>query len=462
MIEHYRWKIIACVSGCILAGIFVYASLEETFFLRHADTETIAREWIYRNMSPSFRVSGSLYATVDPYDEYEGEREAGEFFVSRYPGGMPVPESGILVKEFSLENKIFSVTHRNPPIKVFVIPGEYIKEGFKIPPFPHCPARKSGTGFIFLNGRDFGIDPLEFQIRPRRKLILVSGKAVEKIAVSLTNNFAATVVKIKVGWKMRRMNLAPYETKMVLFKHPRRGFPFTKYFYKLSIDKSKDASQVFVKIGADSDRIGRLYYEAGLYEEAIEYLIEKDLGTGELTLISEKILRDLNTTKIVSENLNSHRGGIITDREASSKKCIAITCKDGEEDCIYGPYYGFSRGSFTARYRLKISDVSSSSKIKLDVAGRLGTKVIAQTFLKPQETEGFINAELPFCIDTAAEILEFRITLTGKGTIVLDYVEVFPDVLVGAAFMTPAVAGRINPTPTKFAPKRISMEELRW
>ncbi len=118
----------------------------------------------------------------------------------------------------------------------------------------------------------------------------------------------------------------------------------------------------------------------------------------------------------------------MADTEASSSECIAINCKDGEEDCIYGPYYGFAHGNFAARFRLKISDVSDNSKIKLDVAGRLGAKVVAEKFLEPEETQGFINVELPFCIETPAEILEFRTALTGKGKIVLDYVEVFPDI----------------------------------
>ena len=469
-----RWKIIAYVLTFTLISICSYASLKEVFFFKHPDTRTAAREWIYRNVSPSFRVSRSGYSVNDPYIEYTGEREAGEFFISSYLAGMPVPENGILVKEFSLENRIPIIIHRNPSLKVFVIPGRDIEEGFRIPLFSRSPAREVGTGFTFLNGKDFGIDPLQFQVRPGRKLILVSEEAVERIGISLTNNFGATVVKMKVGWKKKRVSLAPYETRIVLFEHPGRGFPLTKYFYKVYIDKGRDDSQVFVKIGADSYRIGKLYYETGLYGEAIEYLekvqesyesaillaicyhemgqvkkavdlakeIEKDFGR-EYTGISEKVLRDVNTIRFVSGNLTSHRGEIVTDKKASSRKCIAITCKDGEEDCIYGPYYGFPHGSFVARYRLKISDVSGSSKIKIDVAGRLGTKVVAESSLKTQETDGFMSAELPFYIDTAAEILEFRITLTGKGTIVLDYVEVFPD--VGATFTCPPDGRRVTP-----------------
>ena len=90
-------------------------------------------------------------------------------------------------------------------------------------------------------------------------------------------------------------------------------------------------------------------------------------------------------------------------------------------------------------FRLKISDVAGSSKIKLDVAGRLGAKVVAERFLEQEETQGFINVELPFCIETPAEILEFRVALTGKGKIVLDYVEVFPDIEMEAKEKSPGM-----------------------
>ncbi len=147
---------------------------------------------------------------------------------------------------------------------------------------------------------------------------------------------------------------------------------------------------------------------------------------GKPTALSEKYLCDVNTIRFGSMDFTSHRGGTVVDEEG--RGCHAISCEDGEEDCIYGPYLGFPRGNFIARYKLKVSDVSSSSKIELDVAARLGTKIVTETFLKPEETEGFISVELPFCIDTPAEILEFRIHLAGKGKILLDHVEVFPDI----------------------------------
>ncbi len=427
-----RWKIIAYALTFILVSICSYSSLEEVFFFKHADTRTAAREWIYRNVPPSFRVFGSGYSIADPYNEYKGKRESGVFFVSSYLSGMPVPKKGILVKEISLENEIPIIIHRNPSLKIFMIPGKDIKKGFKIPLFSHSAAKEQGTGIVFLNGNDFGINPLRFQVRSskNRELILVSEKTVERIGVSLTNSFTATVVRIKVGWKKMKISLAPNETKVVLFEHPKRGFPLTKYFYKVCISKGKDDSLVFVKIGTDSYSIGRLYYEAGQLKKTVglDKKIKRDLKEEEYTGISAKALRDVNAIRFASEKLTSLRGEIVIDKESSSRECIAISCNDGEKNCIYGPYYGFAYGNFVARFRLKISDVSGSSKIKLDAAGRLGTKIIAERFLDPEETQGFINVELPFCIKTPAEILEFRTALTGKGKIVLDYVEVFPDI----------------------------------
>ncbi len=363
------------------------------------------------------------------------------------------------MKEFSLENKIPTVIHRNPTLKVFVIPGRDIKKGFRIPPFAHASAKDTGTAFVFLNGVDFGVDPLQFQIKVGRKLILVGEEPVRKIAVLLTNNFSHTEVKIKIGWKIRRVKLAPYETKMAMFEDPPRGFPFTKYFYKFSIKKRWDSSQVFVRVGTDSLRIGKMYYDAGSYGKAAGYLRKapdsyertillarcgrqmgqvgdevhagqgpggsfEGVGIEEFTGLSKTYLSEINRMRFISENFASHRGGAGV---VEGKMCVAIECRDGEEDCIYGPYYGFPRGRFVARYNLKVTGISVNSKIKLDVAGRVGAKVIRETFLKPENTEGFVNVDLPFCIKTPAEILEFRITLKGRGKIFLNKVDVFPD-----------------------------------
>ncbi len=308
-----RWKIIAYALILILVSICGYSSLKEAFFFKHADTRTAAKEWIYRNVSPSFRVSRSGYSVADPYNEYRGERESGEFFISSCLGGMPIPEGGILVKEFSLEDGIPIIIHRNPSLKIFVIPGKDIKRGFRIPSFSHSVAKEPGTGFVFLNGKDFGINPLQFQVRPGRKLILVSEEAVERIGISLTNSFTATVVKMKVGWKNKRISLVPNETRVVLFEHPRRGFPLTKYFYRVCIDKGRDDSYVFVKIGTDSYSIGRLYYEAGQLKKAVELAekIERDFGVEEYTGVSEKVLRDVNTIRFVSNNLSPKSPGYI-------------------------------------------------------------------------------------------------------------------------------------------------------
>ncbi len=417
----------------IVAGIIVclciYSSLEEAFFFKHADTRIIAHEWVCRNVLQCFKVSGSIYSIKDPYVKYKGKRDGGEFFVSSYPGEIPVPKDGVQVKEFSLENKIFTVTHRNPTLRVFAIPGKDIKKGFRLPAFAHASAKEAGTGFVFLNGVDFGVDPLQFQIKPGRKLILVSWEPIREIAVLLTNNFFPTDVKIKTGWKMRRVKLAPYETKMVLLNDPPRGFPFTKYFYKLSINKGKDSSQVFVRVGTGSLRIGKMYCDIGSYGKVSKYLKKahagEDPGTEEFTGLSKKYLREINKMSFISENFASHRGG---KGVVEGKMCVAIECGEGEEDCIYGPYYGFPRGRFVARYNLKITGVTGTSRIKLDVTGRLGTKIINQTFLKPEDTGGFVNVDLQFCIETPAEILEFRITLKGSGKIFLNKVDVFPDI----------------------------------
>jgi hypothetical protein len=446
-------KAIVWIGSGIIISICVYGARQEAFFFGYADTRTIAREWICRNIPPSFAVSGSAYSADDPYAGYTGQRNAGELFVSSCLAGMPIPPNGILVKEFSMENRMPGIIRRNPSLKVFVVPGRDIKKGFKIPPFSHCPARKSGTGLVFLNGKDFGIDPLQFQINPGRQLMLVSEEGIRKIAVSLTNSFSATGVTIKLGREERKIGIAPYETRIILFEHPAREFPFTKHFYKLSIDKEEDTSQVFVKIGTDSYKIGKPYYDAGLYREAIKYFekakesyetaillaecyrktgqvekaaeLNERIGNIDDTGLSEEILRNANTVRFESTEFTAHRGQKVIDE---GKSCIAISCQEREEDCIYGPYDGFPHGSFIARYKLKISDVSSDTKIKLDVAARLGDKIITETFLEPKKTEGFIGVELPFRIDTPAEILEFRIALTGKGEILLDYVEIFPDI----------------------------------
>ncbi len=416
-----RRRVMICALFCIPVVMCVYASFREAFFFGHADTRRAACEWVCRNVPPSFGVSGSRYSIDDPYAGYAGERDSGQFFISSHLGGMPVPKKGILVKEFSLENAIPPVIHRNPSIKVFMIPREGIGGGFSVPPFVRCPAREPGTGLVFLNGRNFGIDPLQFQIKPGRKLVLVSEKPVEAAAVLLTNNFSPTVVGIRLGWRIKRVNLAPYQTKIVLFERPARGFPFTKYFYRLSIDKGRDSSQVFVRIAANPRGIERLYRDAGLHREAPE-LIESE-GVRDIEL-SEEFLRSVNTVRFEGVDFASLHGCLLADD-------IRISCREGEMDCIHGPYYGFPRGKFIARYRCKITGVSSGSEIKLDVAARLGTKVIAETTLKPEETEGFIDVNLPFFVDAPAEILEFRITLKGKGEILLDYVEVFPDMTGG-------------------------------
>ncbi len=109
---------------CIPVALRVCASMKEVFFFGHADTRRAACEWVCRNVPPSFSIFGSGYSIDDPYTEYAGERDSGQFFISSHLGGMPVPENGILVKEFSLENAIPPVIHRNPSIKVFMIPGE--------------------------------------------------------------------------------------------------------------------------------------------------------------------------------------------------------------------------------------------------------------------------------------------------------------------------------------------------
>ncbi len=413
----------------IIVCLCIYSSLEEAFFFKHADTRIIAHEWVCRNVLQCFKVSGSIYSIKDPYVKYKGKRDRGEFFVSSYPERMPIPKDGVQVKEFSLENKIFPVIHRNPTLRVFAIPGKDIKKGFSLPAFAHASAKEAGTGFVFLNGVDFGVDPLQFQIKRGRKLILVSWEPVREIAVLLTNNFSPTDVKIKTGWKMMRVKLAPYETKMVMFENPPRGFPFTKYFYKFSISKKWDNSQVFVRVGAGSLRIGRMYCDIGSYGKASKYLKKAHAGedpwTEEFTGLSKKYLRGINKMSFISESFSSHRGW---ETKVEGKMCVATECGEGEEDCIYGPYYGFPRGKFVARYNLKITGVTGTSKIKLDVTGRLGTKIISQTFLKPEDTGGFVNVELPFCIETPAEILEFRITLKSSGKIFLNKVDVFPDI----------------------------------
>ena len=139
-----------------------------------------------------------------------------------------------------------------------------------------------------------------------------------------------------------------------------------------------------------------------------------------VTGLSGEFLRSVNTVRFEGVDFASLHGRLLADD-------IRISCREGEVDCIHGPYYGFPRGKFIARYRLRISDVSGSSEIKLDVAARLGTRVIAETTLEPKETDGFIDVNLPFFVDAPAEILEFRVTLKNKGKILLDYVEVFPD-----------------------------------
>ncbi len=404
---------------CIPVALCIHTSLREAFFFSHSDTRGAACEWVRRNVPPSFRVFGSRYSIKDPYAGYFGDREDGEFFISSHLGGMPIPENGVLVKEFSLENRVPPVVHRNPSIKVFMIDGgEHPWRTPHSPPtFAHCPARKPGTGLVFLNGENFGIDPLQFQIKSERDLMLVSGKPVETIAISLTNFFLPTTVKVRIGWKAKRISLSPYQTEIILFERPMRGFPFTKYFYKLSIDKSRDDSRVFVKIGADPSRIKKLYRDADLAEppEPAESKNTRDTGP------DRKFLRSVNTIRFEGADFSFFHGRRPADG-------IIINCKKGEENCIYGPYYGFPYGKFIARYRLKISDVDSGSKIKLDTAARLGTRVIAESLLEAKETGKFIDVDLPFFVDTAAEILEFRTILKGKGEIFLDYVEVFPDI----------------------------------
>lgn len=476
-----RWKKPAgSVLGIFAAAVLslqLYGSYSESYLFQAGDTRRSAEEWLKNNVPSFFVVENARYAVEDPHRGEDKIQEAGAFFVSSGLSGMHYPEGGEKVKKFSFEDGIPSVRFRNPDIKILAYTGEKLESGFILPLFNRAPMTSKPNAPVIPDGVDFGIDPFSFFLGSGRELTAVSSEPLDEIKILLVNFNTPAEVSMRVAGRSRRINLAPFESRLVNFDSLRRQPPYNRHRYRIRVMPETPGCRVFVRAALSDVDKAMACFEAGNFTDAAAYFKDardssrlcpaelaimracslkmagdegdaREIASGleywarevpeeafeelffEAARISPRYLEAVNVVRFGASEFASIRGEITQSgvKGADPDFSHVITCKEGEGDIIFGPYMPFPPGNYYARFVLSIGGPGAGTEVRLDVSSRAGGEMLAAKSLQAADKSGCHEFLLPFRIEKQTEFLEFRTALDGRGKLALDFVEVFPDI----------------------------------
>lgn len=478
-------KLLRAAGAAILALLLVsgaYCSWRESFLFISGDTRLSADEWLERNIPGYFTVVRSPFSGRGwRFRKSRGEEGAGGVYIHSSLSWRAAEESGAPVKKFShekirkIENADAWILHRNPDLEISALYGKHLAPGFSLPVFNRPPHFGKTLGPLNAGGVDFGLDPLKMFTGRKNELRIVSLKPLDEIVFLVVGFDIETEVSVRVSGKTKTVKIPPFETKIIVFKNPRRLPPFDRYCYGITVEKA--GPRVFCAAAFSQPEKGLLYFAAGDYEKAAGHLsalcshfcpaelavlraysfsaagkseeaaglaravsywgedyarIDEEGEDEELFRsmhldragISVEFLESVNTVRFSPGDFNSIRGGVKLLQEGDEPVPAHLI---DANDLIHGPYMPFPSGNYRARFLIAAGTGSPESIIRLDVSSSLGTKILAEKEIPAREIGEKQEFVLKFRIDESAEFLEFRTALEGNGELSLYGVEVFPD-----------------------------------
>lgn len=405
--------------GLYIFSVFIYSyhSFTEDYFFWHKDTRRLAEEWVGNNCPSQSNISTTGYSISNPHDKQIGPPIAN-FFVSSSLSGMPMPQGAIVIKDISLENKIPPTIHRNPDIKILAIPGKGIKKGFWIPEFGKPINKWPDPISIFLNGVEIGPSKENIILKQKEKnsITYVTKNPIKEISATITSGNSKAKIKIVAGGKKKVLKLRPNETQSITFKNPRRGFPHTKYFYKIYIKNIK-ANEALIQLEAKGNGLAtKRPFPAKIGSENFKKEFYK------LTKINPDILKIINTQTFEAEEMIYEENDIIKSNLFSNNYALILEPEE-KKNLLWGPYQFYAKGYYEASFALR---APSETSIKIEVSASAGENILAEKELTIQKTNSIKEIRLPFEIKETAGVLEFRVKVIGEKPIFIDKIDIYP------------------------------------
>ncbi len=269
-----RLRVPGIAVGAVVAAVMLVASVvrvaRSDFFFWHMDTRRVATSWVNENIPQQFSVKESNYALCAAGRDEEPKIETLALAASSL-GQSHVPDGSELLKRFELEAETALTWFRNPTVDVWLLPeSEHLRPGFSMPIYQRVP---SGTGneYVFVEGAELLRSGRLVACGPKtQRRIFVIPERPDEVLVELCNGQTGNLVTVSFGGRQREVVLKPLEQTVLRFERPKRMAVIGRPFYKFW---ARAPFLCQAEVAVTDEQKGVLYYNAGMYEEALPHLV---------------------------------------------------------------------------------------------------------------------------------------------------------------------------------------------
>ena len=457
-------SILVWTPALLVAFPIVLSDLQVAYCCWQRDTRQLSADWIGENIAPGSRIvperycpriSSSVYNLVDkpfflcyrplepmldqgvdylvssstahgrffnPYDTYYNE-SAQKYYREL--------DRRFLVKTFRIDNTGFI----DPVIKIHYLKREGLEWEDKAMILRDLDfAYSESSPQIITLEDDLGYEGKSgFRVRgeePVERIVIAPSK-LSRIGLLVFPTSPDSTVKATVGGEKRRVRFETLEPRFVLF-HPRRGFPFLKYLYRVRAE-SVDGDEFLVKIITSPRLLARL---GGGRESPPEKLPlpgpeRFDTWFNDFFRADPDWWREKYTHVYESEDLAHSEGWEEEDCSVSGGFSVAYRSGRDQPNCfVWGPYAYLPPQPWIASFRLRAGQGEGEGVLTvIEVTADQGGRILVRRELTRADfpENGFREFTLPFRVDYLGNPVEFRVVATGAAPLWSDRITVYPD-----------------------------------
>lgn len=268
-----------------------------------------------------------------------------------------------------------------------------------------------------------GADPVE--------RIVIAPSKLSRVGLLVFPTSPGLTLKATVGGEKRRVRFETLEPRFVIF-HPRSGFPFLKYLYRVRAE-SVDGDEFLVKIITSPRLLARL---GGGRESPPEKLPlpgpeRFDTWFNDFFRADPDWWREKYTHVYESEDLAHSEGWEEEDCCVSGGFSVAYRSGRDQSRCfVWGPYACLPPRPWIATFRLRAGPGEGEGVLTvIEVTADQGGRILGRRELTRADfpENGFREFTLPFRVDYLGNPVEFRVIATGAAPLWSDRITVYPD-----------------------------------
>ena len=501
--REYAW--VAWVRMAVIAisaVLLLNTAAKEVFFFWHQDVGRVAKAWAEENVPAQFAARLESYSFTSAHFA-EPSNAVGWGWAATSPA--EPPPGFKLVKNFSLESERMAV-FRNIPIRFYMNTSAWLQPDFQMPVFQRWPSHNgnrvicdNGPGFI-RSEKMLDLDPAA---EPTTRAV-VRTVPLGEAWIGIQNGSMANLVDVHFGGVSGRASLDANETVWWRIAAPRSGWPREPghAWYRWSAQSFYGRARVV--LATQPGELGAFLFNAGLYHDAFPLLKAAAASSHNATLaamalicqhlaklpvapatqdglarqaqplqqvsnaascrqlfgIAPAYLEALEFVKLEAENLRVAGARAIDDLEASGQRAlekIAVTAAEAATNpppYIITPVLRLDPGAYTATLRVRGTDKTATPlRWRLVAEDISGCSCAATEFdFPPLDDRRYVRLTVAFQMPLRAPEVRILLIPQSPAGVVLDQIEIKPDVLATIHWLQQMQQSPVAPAPTAGAP----------